>query len=145
MEIPAAPFFYDNVYWTVQVHRRNQTSALFLSEAGTLVERANARQFPTESSAQHCISRQRQGFGLFEIVQVNYRLGPLYPLPDCVTDKVEQIPPPYVFAVLNWYEGRDVKSDLLCRSRTTYYRYRKMLLRFGIDISRISKVVMLRT
>jgi hypothetical protein len=78
------------------------------------------------------------------VESITERIGPLYPLPEVISDLLEQISPPYLFATLDWFEGEDVRTKLKMRSPSTYYRYRRKLLEFGIDTATASKVVTLR-
>jgi hypothetical protein len=44
-----------------------------------------------------------------------------------------------LFSIANdWFHGKDVRSNL---SKSTFFRYKKRLLEYGIDISKVSKVI----
>lgn len=141
---PENPFYFDNYFYVIRVHQRRLGEARYLGEKKKLVPIQEARQFSSPVSAKRVIANLRKGNGLYEVGSITERIGPLNPLADEIYDLVEKIPPPYLFAALEWFEGVDVSAQLKARSPSTYYRYRKKLLEFGIDIATPSKVVIMR-
>lgn len=141
---PEAPFYYDHSYFVIRVHQHGLGEARYLGAKKKVVPLQDARQFSSPISANRTIAHLGKGNGLYEVESIAERIGPLYPLPEVISDLLEQIPPPYLFAALDWFEGGDVGTQLKMRSPSTYYRYRRKLLEFGIDIATASKVVTLR-
>lgn len=142
---PEFPFYYDNSYWVIRVHERGQREARYLGEKKGFASIQGARQFSSLISAHRTISRLDKGSGLYEVESITDKIGPLYPLPEEITDLILQIPSPYMYAAMAWFEGEDVGAGLKINAPRTYYRYRKKLLEFGIDIAKPSTVVVLRT
>jgi Phage X family len=105
--------------------------------------RSEADWFNTAADAWCRIKRLPRGMGLFTIEKViGYRdVGPSPgPCPDLMKQLLEEIPLPYSLTAIAWYEGEDVRhepvSNSLPLSRSTYYRHRRKLPDYGIDIGR---------
>jgi hypothetical protein len=52
---------------------------------------------------------------------------------------LDEIPLPYSITAYRWYEGIDIRTEpvtLRVLSRSTFYRHRKNLLEYGIDIGK---------
>lgn len=143
-ENPAAPRYYDMTYHVIRMYRHGELTPLFLGEKRRFVPFAEARQFDSLQDAGKCISRMKKGSRLFEIRTISELYGPFYPRPEAIMDLLESVPIPYLFIATEWFNGWDARPWLFSRSRSTYYRYRRKLLEYGIDISRKSKVVTLR-
>lgn len=144
-ETSAKPFYYDNSYWVVRVHQRGQRKALYLGEKKMPIPLEDARQFSSLISAYRTIARLEKGHGLYEVESITETNGPIYTWPEAIVDLIMQIPSPYMYAAMAWFEDDDVGGGLKIMAPRTYYRYRKKLLEFGIDISKPSKVIVLRT
>ncbi len=141
---PEIPFYYDNSYWVIRVYQPRQREARYLGERKEPVPLQDARQFSSPISAHRAIARLNKGNGLYEVESITEMVGPLYTWPEEITDLIMQIPSPYMYAAMAWFEGDDVCGRLKTMAPRTYYRYRKRLLEFGIDISKPSTVIVLR-
>ena len=139
------PFFYENRFFIIRVHRKDVQDGCYVGEKKALVFAIDdALQFSTEGDASRSLARQPRNGLLYEIVGIMQNIGPISPLPEFVVELMEKIPFPYFFIAHEWYCGGDVKSWLLTyRSKSTFYRYRNKLIEYGIDISRPGKVVLI--
>lgn len=139
------PFYYDNQFFVIRVHRKNVQGDWYIVPKKTTVQSIDdALQFSTADEATHSLARQSRNGLLFEVAAITQSIGPISPLPEFVVDLMEKIPFPYFFVAHDWYCGGDVKSWLLTyRSKSTFYRYRKRLMEYGIDITTPSQVVLL--
>jgi len=139
------PFYYENKYFVIRVRRKNVRGDWYVGPKKTVVPDIDvALQFSTADGASRSLAKQPRNSLLFEIEAITQNIGPISPLPDFVADLIERIPFPYIFIAHEWYCGGDVKTWLLTyRSKSTFYRYRKKLMEYGIDISSPSRVVLL--
>jgi len=137
------PFYYDNTYWVIQVYRRGQRGVSYLGPKRTVVPLEFARKFESQQKALNVLRRLNKSLGEFETKLITQRLGPILPIPvpETILNAISDIPGPYAFVALDWVQGDDLGKWFRHRSKSTYYRYRRKLLEYGIDITEPYKVV----
>ena len=130
-------------YYEIHVYRQGRRMRAYLSAENKLVYfQTQADWFESAADAYRRIKRLPKGLGLFVIEKVtDYPdCGPSPgPCPELIRKALDEIPLPYSLAAVRWYDGIDVKREpvlLSTLSRSTYYRHRRKLLEYGIDISK---------
>ncbi len=139
-------------YYEIHVHLKGRKSHAFISaENKPVYSQSEADWFDTASDAYKRIRRLPKGMGVFTVEHVKEypELGPSPgPCPDLIRQVLDEIPLPYSLTAAAWYEGRDVKNEPVASaepfSKSTYYRHRRKLLDYGIDISRNCNVHVIR-
>lgn len=135
-----------------EVHIRmkgRRTPAYLSAENKPVYQEALANYFDTEEEAFRRIKRLPKGMGVFTVVRMReYLPPPPGPCPGLIRQLLNDIPLPYSLTAAAWYEGTNVRhepiSSAIPLSRSTYYRHRRKLLEYGIDIGKKCNVHILR-
>lgn len=130
-------------YYQIHIYRHGRKAPAYLSGEDKIVFfQSEANWFETASEAYRKIKRLPKGMGLFVVEKIiEYPdLGPpTSPCPDFMKKILDEIPLPYSLTAVRWYEGIDVRRETVVFGplpKSTYYRHRKKLLEYGIDISK---------
>lgn len=139
------PFYYENRFFVIRAHRKDMAGNCYVGPKKKIVfSFDDASQFATADEARRALARLPKSGLLCEIEAVTVSIGPISPLPEFMADIMERVPLPYNLVAYEWHCGGDVRSWLLTyRSKSSFYRYRKKLMEYGIDISTPSQVVLL--
>jgi hypothetical protein len=118
----------------------------FVEPQGGFGPISRAKRFRTAEAAERYIAERSDSQSYRFVVQLCARIrrgshdDPLSQL----VDRMMEIPQPYRRSAYNWLRGRDVRALLLRESEEVYERHRKVLLDHDIDISRPSRVVLMK-
>ena len=140
-------------YYVIRVSRKvsdarkthSPEREVFVSNSGSFGAVSKARAFNCIEEAETYLAR-REDTDLYTF-QIQYCTLFKPPREDdpvkTITDQLMQIPYPYRRTAYNWYRGRDVNALLKRESDEVYQRHWKLLLDYGIDITKKSDVVLL--
>jgi len=138
-------------YYEIHVYLHGRKAPAYLSAENKIVfSQSEANWFETAAEAYRKIKRLPKGMGLFDVERIieypDCGSSP-GPCPELIKKVLDEIPLPYSLTAAAWYEGADVKTEPITfspLSRSTYYRHKKKLLDYGIDISKKCNVHILR-
>ncbi|OIR01900.1 phage X family protein [mine drainage metagenome] len=138
-------------YYEIHVYWHGRKTPAYLSAENKIVfSQFEANWFETAAEAYRKIKRLPKGMGLFVVEKIiEYPdLGPpTGPCPDFIKKILNDIPLPYSLTAVSWYEGIDVRREAVVFGtlpKSTYYRHRKKLFEYGIDISKKCTVRLIR-
>jgi hypothetical protein len=130
-------------YYEIHVYRHGRKAPAFLSAENKIVFcQSEANWFETATEAYRKIKRLPKGMGLFVVEQIIEYPDcgpPTSPCPEFIKKVLDEIPLPYSLTAVAWYEGVDVRREpviLWPLSKSTFYRHKRKLLEYGIDISK---------
>lgn len=139
-------------YYEIHVHMKGRKTHAYLSHKNIPVYfQSQADWFETAADAYRRIKRLAKGMGVFTVERIiEYPdLGPATgPCPELIKQVLDDIPLPYSLTAVAWYEGRDVRNAPVVSavpfSSSTFYRHRRKLLTYGIDIRQKCNVHIIR-
>jgi hypothetical protein len=138
-------------WYEIHIRLKGRKARAYLSaENKPVYSQCEANYFDTEREAYRQIKRLPKGMGVFTVERIREYVPasprPCHPL---IKQYLDDIPLPYSLTAISWLEGDDVKNDPVRNSmplsHSTYYRHRRKLLEFGIDIGRKCNVHLLWT
>lgn len=136
------PGLYREKY-VIRIYIHGRKSPTYISaEHKPVFSIDDADWFDTRTDAYRRIKRLPKGVGLFDVER--FIAYPRYvpspgPCPELLRKVLDEIPLPYSITAYRWYEGIDIRTEpvtLWVLSRSTFYRHRKKLLEYGIDIGK---------
>jgi hypothetical protein len=138
-------------YYEIHIYRHGRKAPAYLSAENKIVfSQSEANWFDTAAEAYRKIKRLSKGMGLFvveRIIEYPDCGPPTGPCPDFIKKVLNEIPLPYSLTAVCWYDGIDVRREPVIFGplrKSTYYRHRRKLLEYGIDISKKCNVYMMR-
>lgn len=134
-------------HFLIRVYRTGRKVPAYLSVENKPVYTIDqAFSFDTYAEAYKRIKQLPKGLGLFDVEHIiEYLCGPSEgPCPELIKKVLDEIPLPYSISAVGWYEGESIKDELMDRSKSTYYRHRKKLLEYGINIGTKCNVYVIR-
>ena len=138
-------------YYEIHVYLHGKKARAYLSVEDKIVySQSQADWFETATDAKRRIKRLPKGLGVFvieKIIEYPDCEPSLGPCPELIKKVLNEIPLPFSLTAVAWYEGVDIKREAVVfgpLSRSTYYRHKKKLLEYGIDISKKCNVHIIR-
>lgn len=139
-----SPLYFE--WYEIHIRLKGYSGRAYLSaENKPVFSQGEANYFDTEKEAYRQIKRLPKGMGVFTVERIReYLPPPPGPAVPYVRQLLKEIPLPYSLTAIAWHEGVDVRNEpVYCAtpmSRSSFYRHRRKLLEYGIDIGQKPKV-----